>query len=126
MEPLYRLRTDPDTTTFARDLRRNLTPAESRLWQALRGGQLHGLKFRRQAPIGPYIVDFACLAKRVVVEVDGDTQAERTFEDAARDAWLRERGYTVVRVTNREVVESVEGAVALILRACGMDGGLTE
>lgn len=90
-------------TQRARDLRANMTDAERRLWQGLRGRQLGGYKFRRQIPIGPYIVDFACLEARLVIEVDGG-QHLGSAEDQARDAWLMSEGYRVFRFWNHEVL----------------------
>src|SRR4051794_17196741 len=72
----------------ARQLRRNQTEAEARLWDALRAGRLEGWKWRRQAPVGPFIVDFLCLEAAVVVEVDGGIHAEQADRDARRDAYL--------------------------------------
>jgi very-short-patch-repair endonuclease len=73
----------------ARAMRKEPTPAERALWRMLRGGQLGGIKFRRQAPIGPYIADFACHAPRIVVECDGGQHAESAHDIAA---WLRREG----------------------------------
>ena len=80
---------------LARELRRRPTPAEELLWAGLRKRQAKGLKFRRQHPIGPYIVDFYCAALRLVVEIDGGYHRERGEEDAERSAYLRERGITL-------------------------------
>ncbi len=97
-----------DLLPYARRMRRDPTPAERKLWQALRKRQAAGLKFRRQMPLGPFIADFYCPAERLVVELDGishiDSQA-----DAARDAWMQQRGIRVVRFTNQEVLTNVEG-----------------
>ncbi|QNT69550.1 endonuclease domain-containing protein [Defluviicoccus vanus] len=102
----------------ARQLRRDATPAERTLWRHLRNGQLAGLKFRRQVPIGPYIVDFVCVETKVVVEVDGGQHADNAA-DRLRDGALRSKGYRVVRVWNSEVMESIEGVLANIAGACG-------
>jgi very-short-patch-repair endonuclease len=92
----------------ARALRRHATKAEELLWSELRTFKSDGLKFRRQSPIGPYIVDFACLAAKVVVEIDGDThETDRGLRhDANRDAYLRSLGFIVVRVDQPDVIES--------------------
>jgi very-short-patch-repair endonuclease len=95
----------------ARTLRKNLTEAEQRLWRRLRYRQIHGCKFRRQQPIGPYIVDFVCLEKRLIVEVDGGQHNERVRHDSSRDEWLRAQGFKVLRFWNNEVMRDV-GAVA--------------
>jgi very-short-patch-repair endonuclease len=81
----------------ARALRRRETGVEYRLWQALRGRRAFGLKFRRQHPIGPYVADFACIEARLVVEIDGYWHATRKEKDAKRTAYLRGRGFDVVR-----------------------------
>jgi very-short-patch-repair endonuclease len=92
----------------ARALRKNPTEVERQLWRHLRLWQLDGHKFRRQQPIGNYIVDFVCLEKRLVVEVDGGQHADRGSHDAERDAWLREQGFTVLRFWNHEVLERIQ------------------
>jgi very-short-patch-repair endonuclease len=86
-----RLPVDPIMISRARELRRTATPAERKLWSALRGKQLHGLKFRRQHPLPPYILDLYCHEKRLVVELDGGQHNEvaRTAYDLERTAWLQ-------------------------------------
>jgi very-short-patch-repair endonuclease len=85
-----------------RTLRRNMTDAERRLWQGLRGRQMGGRKFRRQFPLGPYIVDFVCLEARLIIEVDGGQHLDSP-KDKLRDAWLVAEGYRVLRFWNHEV-----------------------
>jgi very-short-patch-repair endonuclease len=87
----------------ARRLRRDQTEAEARLWDRLRGRRLEGWKWRRQVPVGPFIVDFLCLEAAVAVELDGGIHAEQADRDARRDAYLRARGLGVLRFWNREV-----------------------
>jgi very-short-patch-repair endonuclease len=84
----------PDILQRARELRQPQTPAEERLWYWLRNSQLEGMKFRRQHPVGRFIVDFYCAEKKLVIEVDGDTHftPEQMAYDAARTAWLEEQG----------------------------------
>ena len=106
----------PSTKRNARDLRRNLTDAERALWRHLRQRQVAGLKFRRQHPIGHYILDFVCLEARLVIELDGGHHAERLTEDQERTAWLEARGYRVLRFWNTEVLENPEGVLEVILR----------
>ena len=101
--------------SHARDLRRNQTSAEELLWARLRNRQLEGYKFRRQVPLGRFIVDFACYDARLVVEVDGGQHAERTSEDLARTAWLESRGFRVLRFWNNEVMENPDGVLVRIL-----------
>jgi very-short-patch-repair endonuclease len=81
----------------ARALRKNPTEVERLLWRHLRFWQLDGYKFRRQQPLGSYIVDFACLEKRLVIELDGGQHTEQADYDSARDAWLRAEGFLILR-----------------------------
>lgn len=81
-----------------------MTDAERRLWQGLRGRQMDGFKFRRQVPLGPYIVDFVCLEARLVIEVDGGQHLD-SAEDKIRDAWLASEGFQVMRFWNDEVLK---------------------
>jgi len=89
---------------FARGLRRRQTDSERVLWWQLRDRQLHHAKFRRQHPIGPYIVDFCCLAHRLVVELDGGHHAAQIQADERRTAFLRQRGYRVLRFWDHDVL----------------------
>jgi very-short-patch-repair endonuclease len=106
-----RRRIHPETRARARELRRNQTPMERRLWRHLRRRQLGGLRFRRQHPIGRFIVDFYCAAHRLVVEVDGESHDYRVAYDEERTAWLEVRGYRVLRFSNRNVRDDLEGVV---------------
>ncbi len=106
-----------DKIERARNLRAEMTEAEKKLWRRLRQRELNGYRFRRQVPIGPYIVDFACLAARVVVEVDGGQHLDDTRRDERRTAWLEERGYRVVRFWNPDVLTNTEGVLEEILSA---------
>ena len=103
----------------ARRLRRNPTDAEKKLWSLLRRKQLSGYRFRRQVPIGPYVVDFACLAAHLVIEVDGGQHAVSVDKDRQRTAWLESRGYKVVRFWNNDVLGNPDGVLQTILRALG-------
>ncbi len=100
----------------ARSLRLTQTDAERRLWTALRARRLQGYKFRRQRPIGPYIVDFVCLAHHLIVEADGGQHAE-SAEDERRTAWLESRGWRVIRFWNNDILTNPEGVVETILLA---------
>jgi very-short-patch-repair endonuclease len=109
-------------TKNARRLRRNATIPERMLWNRLRGGSLAGLKFRRQQPIGPYIVDFFCHEAALVVEVDGRSHDERGKEDSQREAFLREQQrLQVLRVSNDDVLKETEAVLFAILRAAGKE-----
>ncbi|MGB8274680.1 MAG: endonuclease domain-containing protein [Alphaproteobacteria bacterium] len=103
----------------SRQLRRNSTEAEKLLWSRLRNRALNGAKFRRQAPIGPFVVDFVCLDSRVVVEVDGGHHSATQAKDARRAAWLESEGYRVFRFWNHEVLGNVEGVLQTIATHLG-------
>ncbi|WP_411834658.1 endonuclease domain-containing protein [Pseudoxanthomonas mexicana] len=100
-----------------RQLRNNATDAERRLWRELRGRQLEGCKFRRQHPFGDYILDFACLERKVVVELDGGQHADNAAHDAIRSRALEKAGFTILRFWNNEVFGNIEGVVEVILNA---------
>jgi len=100
----------------ARRLRRRLTDAERALWRNLRDRQLDGHKFRRQHPLGRFVVDFVCLEEKLVVELDGGQHALQKNADAARTAWLNREGYRVLRFWNNEVLRNTDGVLAEILR----------
>ncbi len=104
-------------TRNARDLRKNLTDAERRLWQKLKRRQIATAKFRRQQPIGPYIVDFVCFEHRVIVEVDGGQHAEQVAYDEQRSGWLEAQGYRVFRFWNNDVLANTEAVAQSILDA---------
>src|ERR1700754_2722660 len=99
-----------------RKLRSNQTDAERKLWFALRDRRLSGFKFVRQEAIGPFIVDFVCRDKRLVVEVDGGQHAD-SAKDAARDAFLAGEGYRVMRFWNNDVLSNRDGVLTVILEA---------
>lgn len=113
---MYRDRNQRD---FARNLRNNATEAERKLWGVLRAKQVAGLKFRRQVAIGKYIVDFACMPKKVVIELDGGQHNEETAMqyDAERTVWLRSQGYQVLRYWNNEVMKDTDSVVDAIVIA---------
>jgi very-short-patch-repair endonuclease len=98
----------------ARQLRRDMSKTEWRLWYRLRDRQLQGQKFRRQVPIGPYFADFACLEARLVVEVDGEHHGDQRAYDRRRDRWLGEMGYSVLRFWVAEIDENLDGVVETI------------
>ncbi|MCB0210513.1 MAG: DUF559 domain-containing protein [Anaerolineae bacterium] len=102
----------------ARELRQEMTPAESKLWDALRNKKLSGLKFRRQHPIDHFIVDFYCAAHKLVVEVDGGIHAKQSERDAERSVFLEQRGYRLIRFRNEQVLDALDAVLAMILAAC--------
>jgi very-short-patch-repair endonuclease len=102
----------------ARLLRRNMSNVEWLLWSRLRFRQLDGHKFRRQAPIGPFVVDFACLRQRLLIEVDGrDAHDFRQERDAARQTWLESEGYRVLRFPAINITQRLDEVVETILLA---------
>lgn len=100
----------------ARRLRKTPTLAEKALWRLVRDRQVAGLRFRRQMPIGPYVVDFCCPSARLVIEADGDVHILRKLEDQARDDWLRTQGFAILRFGN-EVVLGKPNTVLDAIRA---------
>ncbi len=112
MKPKYSYK----TLTRAQSLRRDMTDAEIKLWSILRSGQLDGAKFRRQQPIGPFIVDFVCQQHRLIIEADGSQHCD-SESDAKRDAFLRAKGYRVMRFWNSDILGSIDAVGEEILRA---------
>ena len=104
-------------TSKARSLRQQSTEAESALWNLLRNRQLTCYKFRRQAPIGKYIVDFLCFERKLTVELDGGQHHEQTIYDSERTEMLETRGYRVVRFWNSDVLEDADAVLQAILIA---------
>ncbi|WP_309607096.1 DUF559 domain-containing protein [Phenylobacterium sp.] len=105
----------------ARRMRRSDTDAEAKLWNALRDRRLGGWKWRRQTPIGPYIPDFLCVEASLVVELDGGQHADRMDYDDRRSAYLKRRGFRVLRFWNSAVLTNRDGVCDGILDACGGD-----
>jgi very-short-patch-repair endonuclease len=91
---------------------------EELLWSHLRGGRLQGIRFRRQHPIDPYIVDFCALRLRVIVELDGDSHIGREDVDRIRQEYLESKGYLVLRFWNNDCYESIDGVLESIYQAC--------
>lgn len=112
--------TTPQTVQAARELRRNMTPSEAHLWQALQGKQLHGMRFRSQHAVGPFILDFYCPAYKLVIEVDGASHDGQAEYDAIRTQQLNEFGYTVLRFRNEEVFDNLPSVLNRILEAAGL------
>jgi len=107
------LRINPRLGVFAQHMRREPTPFENAVWQRLRASQLGGFKFRRQTVIGSFICDFFCPAKGLIIEIDGDTHDLET--DRHRDGILAGKGFEVLRFTNADVKENLEGVLSRIL-----------
>ncbi len=109
-----RWRASEQMQSRAKQLRRRMTPAEAKLWRHLRNGQLNGAWFRRQHPVGPYIVDFFCAKAKLVVEIDGDSHGEpaQAQHDAERTQWLNEqKHYRVIRFWNNDVMQNIDGVM---------------
>lgn len=106
-----------ETVNCARALRKSMTAPELRLWIVLRGSAQEGLKFRRQHPFGPFILDFYCERARLAVEVDSDIHGmgDQPVRDARRDAWMARRGVLTLRISARDVMTNLDGVVQSIL-----------
>jgi very-short-patch-repair endonuclease len=104
--------------SLSRNLRKRQTDAETLIWRHLRGKQVNGLRFRRQHPFGKYIVDFVCLANRLILEIDGGQHASEKEKDSARDAWLSAEGYKILRFWNTDVLENLPGVLETIRLNC--------
>lgn len=113
-----------DPVAFARQLRREQTLPERRFWALTLPWRDAGQHWRRQAPIGPYVVDFVCKSKKLVVEIDGDTHFSEVgaAHDAQRTAYLAGRGYRVLRFTNADVMQRGEGVFAVLAEVLGQPG----
>jgi very-short-patch-repair endonuclease len=107
--------------SHVRDLRRNMTRAERIIWQGLRAHRLNGMGFRRQTPIGPYILDFVSHAAKAIIELDGGQHFEdaREARDALRDGYLRSKGFRVLRFNNYDVMTNREGVLTTIAAVLG-------
>jgi len=103
----------PNARRHAPELRAAMTDAERRLWAGLRAEQL-GVKFRRQHPLGHYVLDFACLDPKVAVEIDGSQHLEQAEYDAQRSSWLVSQGYAVLRFWANEVLANTSGVLTRI------------
>lgn len=104
---------------ISRSLRRNQTDAEKKLWNHLRSGGFLGLKFRRQLPLGPYVVDFCCLEKKLIVELDGGQHLDGRRKDDERTGLLEREGFQVIRIWDHEVLSNIEGSLETIRKRIG-------
>jgi very-short-patch-repair endonuclease len=102
----------------AKSLRVEQTAAEKKLWSRLRNRALAGLKFRRQQPIGRYIVDFFCAEKNLVIELDGVVHLYREDQDKYRQTWLESEGFSVLRFLNTDICQNIEVVLEEVLREC--------
>ncbi|MGL4368645.1 MAG: endonuclease domain-containing protein [Spirochaetota bacterium] len=101
-------------TNYARNLRRDQTEAERKLWRHLRSKQMQSVKFRRQQPIGSYIVDFVCFEKKLIIELDGSQHIDDKEKDVIRDCWLTEQGFIVKRFWNNDVMNNIDRVLRTI------------
>lgn len=106
----------------AKTLRSTMTDVEKRLWYRLRAHRFAGFKFKRQVPVGPYIVDFACLNRRLIIEVDGGQHGD-VSNDCSRDNWLNQRGFHVLRFWNNEVLRNTESVLETIMDRLNQTSG---
>ncbi len=105
---------------LAKSLRKQTTDTEQLLWRHLRAKRFGGLKFRRQQPIGAYVVDFVCFEKKVIVELDGGqhTLPAEMQDDSNRDQWFESQGYKVFRFWDNEVLTKMQGVLEVIWKHC--------
>ena len=107
-------RSNPKTMHRAGELRRELTPAERKLWAYLRGNKLNGVNFRRQHAIGDFIIDFISIKKKLAIELDGSQHLEQEEYDIERTKYLKSQGYKIVRFWNNQVMNDIEGVIRAI------------
>jgi very-short-patch-repair endonuclease len=110
-----------ERTERARDLRLTDSRAEQAVWELLRAHRMGGLKFRRQHPIGPFFADFACVARKLVIEVDGEHHALQREADSRRTDLMEHAGWRVIRFSASEAVQNPEGVWAGIARVLGIE-----
>ena len=116
-----------DILSKAKQLRKNQTDAEKVLWQQLRNRQVYGYKFRRQVPIGSYIVDFVCVSVKLIIELDGGQHAEQQDYDRKRTAYLEAKEFQVVRFWNNDVLTNIDGVLeSLTLTLSQRERGLKK
>jgi very-short-patch-repair endonuclease len=113
---------DESQTEYSRQLRRQMTPTEKRLWYHLRGGRFAGWKFRRQTPIAGYIVDFYCARVRLVIELDGESHVGKERRDSIRQRVLERNGFKVFRYWDSDVYDDLDAVLEQIWRECDSRG----
>ena len=112
---------DRDLVLRARQLRSGATSAENILWQKLRRKQINGRRFRRQQPIGPFVVDFYCPELTIAIELDGDSHGGKESQDKSRQEFLEAQGLAVLRFWNSDVWQNLDGVLQTIYSACGRE-----
>jgi very-short-patch-repair endonuclease len=103
---------------FAKELRKNSTDAEKKLWECLRRKGINRLKFRRLEPIGDFIVDFVCYEKKLAIELDGAQHLNQKYYDKDRDNWLKGNGFSVLRFRNDDVLKNINDILEIIKQSC--------
>ena len=114
----HRHKVKPKILENARELRKSPTPFESKLWSKLKGGQLLGYKFRRQHPVGSYILDFFCANCNLIIEIDGESHNYNIEYDQRRTKWLVDSGYTLIRFSNKDIIDDFDNVLNQILATC--------
>jgi very-short-patch-repair endonuclease len=104
-------------TARSRELRRNLTPAERRLWSRIRTRQVADTRFNTQFPIGPFVCDFVARTPKLVIEIDGGHHADQAKKDAGRTAYIKRKGFRLIRFWNNDVLTNTDGVVEAITEA---------
>ena len=116
-----------DLLPRAKELRKNQTDAEKVLWNKLRNRQINGYKFRRQVPVGAYIVDFMCVSVKLIIELDGGQHAEQQDYDQKRSAYLETKSFQVIRFWNNEILTNIDGVLdSLTLTLSQRERGLNK
>jgi very-short-patch-repair endonuclease len=110
-------RTTPKIFGYAKQLPRNMTPAEVRLWARLRAHRLEGIHFRNQHALGNYVVDFCAPRKKLIIELDGSQHMEQEGYDKERTEYLESKGYTVLRFWNNDVMKEIDGVIRAMVQA---------
>jgi len=110
-------RSNPKTMHRAGELRKEPTPAESKLWSYLRGNKLNGVNFRRQHAIGNYIADFVSIKRKLIIELDGSQHLEQAEYDIVRSQYFASLGYKVIRFWNNQIINDIEGVIQTIQHA---------
>ena len=110
-------RTTPKGYERARQLRKEMTPAEKKLWAYLRGNKINGVKFRRQHAVGSYILDFCAIQKKLIIELDGSQHLDQEEYDEERTKYLAAQGYRVLRFWNNQVMNDIESVIKEIAYA---------
>ena len=110
-------RTTPKVFGHAKQLHRNMTPAEVKLWARLRAHRLEGIHFRNQHAVGNYVVDFCAPRKKLIIELDGSQHMEQEEYDKERTEYLESKGYTVLRFWNNDVMKDIDGVIRAIIQS---------